>query len=419
MFEQFFAWYLSLGLGDVTAVLLARISGILITILLSIALYWVTRRLILRGLARSIVYTDTEWDDILLRSDIFARLSYLAPAVVLYLMAPSMFEGYLNLINLINTIIYIYVAIVGASIVLAFLDGLLGIYSTFEQSRQIPLRSSVQVLKAVIVFIAALAVVSTLFNQSAAALLSGLGAFTAILMLIFRDPILGFAAGLQLTAHKLVAIGDYIEMPKYNASGEVLDIALTTIKVRNADQSITTIPTYSLISESFKNWRGRSETGVRRLQRAIRVDLTTVGWYDQTLPANARFRYLTTYIGQKQAELLAGNSDGGMGTENGRRLMAENRPNSRRLTNIETFRAYVELYLKNHPFIDQDRTLMVRQLPPAADGLPIEIYAYCTVLNWEQFERIQADMVDHFLAILPEFGLRAYQSPTGYDFRPS
>ncbi|MEM7116099.1 MAG: mechanosensitive ion channel domain-containing protein [Chloroflexota bacterium] len=410
MFEQFFAWYLSLGLGDITAVILARASSIVIAILLSVLLYWLSRRLILRVLARSVSLTNTEWDDILLRSDIFTRLSYLAPAIVLYLMAPLMFEGYPNLINVVNTVVYIYAVVVGASIALALLEGLLGIYSTFDQARQVPLRSSVQVLKIVVIFIAMLAVVSTVLNQSATVLLSGLGAFTAVIMLIFRDPILGFAAGVQLTAHKMVAIGDFIEMPRYNAAGEVLDIALTTIKVRNADQSITTIPTYSLISESFKNWRGRDETGVRRLQRAIRIDLNTVRWCDEAMLENfANIQYLSEYIASKQTEIAAYNEDNG--------ILEESPVNGRRLTNIGTFRAYVEIYLQHHPYIDQNRTLIVRQLPPAPDGLPIEIYAFCTIIAWRQFEAIQADIFDHLVAVLPEFGLRAYQNPTVHDFR--
>lgn len=411
MFEQFFRWYLALGASDVTAVLLSRLSGILLTILLSILAFWLSRRVILRVLAYSAKHTHTEWDDILLRSDIFIRLSYLAPAAVVYYMAPFVTEGYAWLTDIIDTIVFLYTTLVGAGLMLALLDGFMVIYATFERSRQMPLRSTIQVLKLVTVFVAALILLSIIFNQSAAVLLSGLGAFTAVLLLIFRDPILGFAAGIQLTANKMVALGDYIEMPKFDAAGQVLDIALTTIKVRNDDQSITTIPTYALISESFKNWRGRDEVGVRRIQRAINLDMNTVTWCDAPmLDKFAAIQHLSGYIAQKRDEVAAYNHEHGFDD-------SLSKINGRWLTNLGTFRAYVVAYLRNHPRIDQRRTLIVRQLPPEANGLPLEIYAFCTELNWEKFENIQSDIFDHLLAAIPEFGLRVYQSPAGADVR--
>lgn len=411
MFEQFFRWYLALGASDLTAVLLSRLSGIILIILLSLLAYWLSRCVILRILAYSVKHTHTEWDDILLRSDIFIRLSYLAPAAVVYFMNPFATEGYLWLTQIIDTIIRLYTALVGAGLVLAVLDGFMIIYATFERSRQMPLRSTIQVLKLITVFVAALIILSIIFNQSAAVLLSGLGAFTAVLLLIFRDPILGFAAGIQLTANKMVALGDYIEMPKFDATGQVLDIALTTIKVRNDDQSVTTIPTYALISESFKNWRGRDEMGVRRIQRAINLDMNTVTWCDEPmLEKFATIQYLSDYMAQKRTEVATYNREYGFDD-------APNQINGRRLTNLGTFRAYVVAYLRNHPRIDQTRTLIVRQLPPTANGLPLEIYAFSNELNWEKYENIQSDIFDHLLAALPEFGLRVYQSPAGADVR--
>jgi miniconductance mechanosensitive channel len=233
-------------------------------------------------------------------------------------------------------------------------------------------------------------------------LLSGLGAVTAILLLLFRDTILGFVAGIQIAANRMVNTGDWISMPKFEADGEVLQVGLTTVKVQNWDKTITTIPTYALIAEPVKNWRGMSESGGRRIKRSINIDVQSVCFCDeQMIEEFAKIRYIKTYIQKKKDELQTFNSE--------QKIEIQDLVNSRRMTNIGTLRAYIQAYLSNHPKLNQDMTLMVRQLPPSELGLPLEIYCFSADKNWVNYEGIQADIFDHLLAILPVFKLRAYQ----------
>ena len=229
-------------------------------------------------------------------------------------------------------------------------------------------------------------------------------------MLVFKDPILGFVAGIQLSANKMVAVGDWIEMPKYGVDGDIMEIGLTTVKIRNFDKTITTIPTQSLINDSFKNWRGMQETGGRRIKRALHIDVSSVRFCSaEMLDRFARIQFITDYLKNKSEELTAYNQAGGIDTSS---LV-----NGRHLTNIGTFRAYIEAYLRAHPMISNELTFLVRQLKPGAQGVPIEIYVFTTTTNWLDYERIQADIFDHLLAAATEFDLRLFQDPTGADFR--
>jgi len=247
-------------------------------------------------------------------------------------------------------------------------------------------------------------------NKTPIFLLSGVGALAAVMMLIFRDSILGFVAGIQLAANKMVAVGDWIEMPKYGADGDVLEVALTTVKVQNWDKTITTIPTYALISESFKNWRGMAESGGRRIKRSVSLDMSSIKFCDEEmLDRYRKIQYISEYIETKKIELEKFNQ----ATEVDHASLA----NGRRMTNIGTFRAYVQAYLRNHPEINKDMTFLIRQLPPSENGLPIEIYVFSKDKVWANYEAIQADIFDHILAVVPEFDLRVYQNPTGADFQ--
>jgi miniconductance mechanosensitive channel len=239
--------------------------------------------------------------------------------------------------------------------------------------------------------------------------LSGLGALTAVLLLVFKDTILGFVAGIQLSANKMVAVGDWIEMPKYGADGDVIDVALTTVKVQNFDKTITTIPAYALISDSFKNWRGMFQSGGRRIKRAVHIDMQTVMFCNEEMLARfAKIQYISEYIQRKKEELEKHNAK--------HQVDNSNLVNGRRMTNVGTFRAYVTEYLKNHPKIHRELTFLVRQLAPGESGLPIEIYVFTNDTEWAHYEAIQADIFDHILAVLPEFDLRVFQNPSGMDF---
>jgi len=241
-------------------------------------------------------------------------------------------------------------------------------------------------------------------------LFSGLGAMTAVLMLVFKDPLLGFIAGIQLSANRMVARGDWIEMPKYGADGDVLEVALTTVKIQNWDKTITTIPTYALITESFKNWRGMTESGGRRIKRAINIDMQSIKFCDDDMLARfIKIQHVAEYMERKRDEIASWNAERGVD--------ASTPVNGRRLTNVGTFRAYVVAYLNSHPMIDADMTFLVRQLAPTPHGLPIEIYVFSRDQDWVRYEDIQSDIFDHILAVSSEFDLRVYQTPSGGDLQ--
>lgn len=273
-----------------------------------------------------------------------------------------------------------------------------------------PIKGYIQVAKILLFAGCAILIVAVLMDQSPLLLLSGLGAMAAVLMLVFKDTILSLVASVQLTSNDMLRVGDWIEMPQLNADGDVIDIALHTVKVQNWDKTITSIPTYRLISDAYKNWRGMSDSGGRRIKRSLYIDQNSVRFLTPDEQASlGRFAVLKSYLDAKRDEIERWNRQ--LGTRDSDPV------NQRALTNVGTFRAYVDAYLKGHPGIHQDMTLMVRQLQPTADGLPIEIYCFTNTVAWSAYEGIQADIFDHLLAILPQFGLRLFQTPSGMDVR--
>ena len=291
-----------------------------------------------------------------------------------------------------------------------FLDILQSISDRRETRGHFPLRGLLQTVKLVASILTTILAVSLLMDKSPLILLSGLGALSAVLLLVFKDPILGLVAGIQLSANNMLAVGDWLEMPKYGADGDVVDIALTTVKVRNWDKTITTIPTYALISDSFKNWRGMSEAGGRRIKRSIHVEMSSVCFLSkEQLGELKKAQLLSDYIASTITEIEKENID--------KKADMTVIQNGRRMTNVGTFRKYLVSYLKNHPKIHQGMTLIVRQLEPTTFGLPIEIYAFTNTTSWNAYEDIQSDIFDHIIAVLPAFSLRVHESPTGNDIR--
>ena len=398
------------GIGQEAAGLLARSSLTVLVLVLSVVANFVAKHFILKGLARIIVRTETTWDDILLERKVFDKLSHLAPAVVLYVMLPLALEGYDRLIAFTVNSIFIYMIIIGVLVIDSFLNAVLDIYRTLAIAKEIPIKSFIQVVKVAIYCIVGIFIFSIVFDKTPLYFFSGLGALTAVLLLIFKDAILGFVAGIQLAANKMVAHGDWIEMPKYGADGDVLEVALTTVKVQNWDKTITTIPTYALISESFKNWRGMQQSGGRRIKRSVYIDINTITFCtDEMIERFSKIRYIADYMEKKKKELAEHNAEQG--------LNDTTPTNKRQLTNVGTFRAYVISYLKNHPMVNQDMTFLIRQLAPGEHGLPIEIYVFCKDKVWAHYEAIQSDIFDHILAVVPEFDLKVFQSPAGTDFK--
>ena len=283
------------------------------------------------------------------------------------------------------------------------------VYARRPEARSRPIKGYVQVVKIAVFCGAAILMIAVLIEQSPLLLLSGLGAMAAVLLLVFKDTILSLVASVQLTSNDMLRVGDWIEMPSMDADGDVVDIALHTVKVQNFDKTITTIPTHKLIADSFRNWRGMTDSGGRRIKRALVLDQNSVRFLDEgEVDGLKRFRLLDAYLARKQQEIADWNGHALAGDDDA--------VNARRITNIGTLRAYVIAYLQSHPRVaGSDFTLMVRQLPPGPQGLPLEVYCFADTIEWEEYEGIQADIFDHLLAILPEFGLRIYQQPSGLD----
>lgn len=404
------SWIIDQGLDLPMADILARSLIFVLIIILSLIAYFVAKHFILKGLTAIISRTTTQWDDMMLKKKVFNRLAHLAPAMLVYMSISIPFEGYDWLIALINGLVLILIIVMVVLALDAFLNATLAIYTTYDVSNRIPIKGLIQVLKLIIYFASAIFIISILVNKTPVVLFTSLGAVTAILMFIFKDAILGFVAGIQLAANRMVANGDWIEMPKYGANGDIVEIALTTVKVQNWDKTITTIPTYALITESFKNWQGMSDSGGRRIKRSINIDMNTIQFCtDEMLDRFSKIQYISSYIEKTKIEMQDKNKQ--------EHVDNSSLVNGRRMTNIGTFRAYVKAYLTNHPMINKEMTLLIRQLAPNEHGLPIEIYVFSKDQEWVNYEGIQSDIFDHILAVVPEFDLRVFQDPSGMDFK--
>ncbi|HIC00378.1 TPA: mechanosensitive ion channel family protein [Candidatus Poribacteria bacterium] len=388
--------------------LAGRIVGIILLIILYPILYSVSRRLIYATFDRLLAWIIKENLD-LNEHRLAKRLTLFFFACISYAALPFILIGYNTVIQLARNINMVCLILVGTLVISSFLDLFLTIYGSSKTSHDIPLKATVQVIKIVVYFVCGIFIVSLILNKTPLYLLSGLSALGAVLLLVFRDSILGFVAGIQLIANRMVAKGDWIEMPKYDADGDVIEIALTTVKVQNWDKTIATIPTYALIGESFKNWRGMKESGGRRIKRTINIDVSTIKFCnEEMLKRFSEIQYIANYIQIKKEELSTYNDE----NEVDNTSLA----NGRRLTNVGTFRAYTVAYLRNHPMISQEMTFLVRHLAPAGYGLPIEIYVFSKDTIWANYEGIQADIFDHLLAVVPEFDLKVFQNPSGSDF---
>jgi miniconductance mechanosensitive channel len=410
MVDQFQQWLLGKGLEQFNAELLATALALFIIMLAAVILNLVVRQILLGVVHFVVSKSETKYDDVFLKRKMFDHISHYIPALGVYLIVPIVFSENTRLVEFIIHLIFIYIIIVSILVLNAFLKSVQDIYQKFEVSKEVPIKGIIQVLQIVVYFVGLIFFIALILDKSPFYLLSGLGALTAILLLVFKDVILGFVAGIQLAANKMVMHGDWIEMSKYGADGPVIDIALTTVKVQNWDKTITTIPTYALISDSFKNWRGMQDSGGRRIKRSVLIDISSIKFCDEEMIERfSKIRFISAYVEQKKKEVAEYNSLNKVDTE----MLA----NRRRLTNVGTFRAYVVAYLKNHPNIRQDMTFLVRQLKPTEMGLPLEIYVFVNDIVWANYEAIQADIFDHILAIAPEFDLYVFQNPSGMDFR--
>ena len=400
---------LELGLTTGMVESLVRGGLILLVLLLSWVAHRVSQGPINRSIEKFAHYTIQQWDDILVEKHIVKRILYFIPLILLYVLSSPILTG-TSLLPLSQTLISFLFLIAGMMFLDAMLNALLAIYSKSAIAKEISITPFVQVLKLVLYFVTGILLLSLLLQKTPLYFLSGLGALTAVLMFVFKDVLMGFVAGIQLIANKMVAPKDWIEIPKYGADGDVIEITLTTVKVQNFDNTITTIPTYALINESFKNWRNMNLSGGRRIKRYVNIDLGSIKFCSsEMLEQFKRIQLISQYIQNRQEEILVYNKK--------HQVDESTLVNGRRLTNIGVFRSYVEAYLRQHPMIHKDMTFLIRQLSPSENGLPIEIYVFCKDTNWTAYEAIQADIFDHILAVVPEFDLRVFQEPSGSDFQ--
>jgi miniconductance mechanosensitive channel len=368
----------------------------------------VVRRWALRLMSHLALRTRARWDDVLINEGVFNHLTHLVPAALAQLLLPLIPNLPDDLVTLGRNLLTSYMVLTAALAISAALSASQQIYlSSDGRDATKPIKGYVQLAKIVLFLVSGVLIVSVLIDRSPLLLLSGLGAMTAVLLLVFKDTLLSLVASVQIASNDMVRVGDWIEMPELSADGDVIDIALHTVKVQNWDKTITTIPTHRMISDSFRNWRGMSEAGGRRIKRALLIDLASVRFLSEEEIANLeRLRLLAPYLARKRGEIDAWNRTHSDGVpENGRRL-----------TNLGTFRAYAQAYVEAHPEIHPGMTRMVRALAPGPQGQPVEIYCFTSSTAWAEHERIQGDIFDHLIALLPSFGLRLYQQPGGHDF---
>lgn len=378
--------------------------------LIGIVSWLITKKLIVNAIHKLFLKTKMTWDDLLIEKKIFDKLAYIIPAVLVIFTVPSILVEYPKLSSYIVTLAMIVILLVIIWTIIALLAVFDIILSKSPIFKDKPITSYIQVLNIVVYFVGGILILSLLLGKSPFYFLGAMGAMTAILLLIFKDTILGFVASIQMSVYDMVRVGDWIAMPKYDADGDVMSINLSTVKVQNWDKTITTIPTYAFITDSFKNWRGMSNSGGRRIKRAIYLKVSSFCFCDnQMLEQFKQYTLIRDYILQKEIEIKKSNSS---------LIDNESNPvNIKSLTNIGVFRVYAENYLLSNPKINTEMTTMVRQLDPTSQGMPLEIYCFTYEKEWEKHEVIKSDIFDHLLTITSQFQLEVFEEPTGRDFR--
>jgi len=388
----------------------ALAAAVLILLLLAWLVDGIGRHQLAPLLEKAVQKSDNHWDDAFFHHGFFRRLFRIPPVVVLYTSADLLFPPTSFLAEFIKRLAMALLILTGVRVLNTLLLAAQDIHARSQQDTGRSIRTYMDAARIAVYFLASILVVAVLTDKSPFGVLSILGGLSVVLMLVFKDTILGFVAGMQLAAHDMIRVGDWIEMPKYGADGDVIDISIHTVKVRNWDKTISTIPAYALVTDSFKNWRGMSESGGRRIKRALCIDMQSIRFCDAaTLERFGKIALLRNYITAKQAEITAYNQE---------HQVDESLPiNGRHQTNIGVFRAYIQAYLRQHPKIHPEMTFLVRHLQPTPQGLPLEIYVFSNDQVWANYEAIQADIFDHLLAATPEFGLRIFQYPSGHDLQ--
>ena len=401
---------LNLGLNEQAAYWLNLVILGLILVALCMIAGRIARLSMVRFITALARKSKTQWDDILVEKKFFAAVAHLVPVMLIEILVPLFFKEFPTFVDYVIRANDVYLIGVGLIMVNRFLNAAQLILSRMDLFINKPLESYFQLAKIVIGIIAGVLMLSVLVSKSPIYFFSAFGAMTAVILFVFKDTILGFIASIQLSANDMIRVGDWVQMDKYGADGDVLEINLTTVKVRNWDKTISTVPTYSFISDSFKNWRGMQETGARRIARSIYINIGSVRF--STPEMIERFKnihIISQYVADKEIEIENYNKKHAVDTTHV--------SNGRRMTNLGTFRAYAKKYLERHPKIDKSLTIIVRQLEPNEKGVPVQIYCFCNDIAWENYEAVQSDIMDHLLSVVPQFDLQVFQNPSGSDFR--
>lgn len=403
MYVFLFDFFTNAGLSDFYAELSVKVTLTAVVILLSIIVDLVSKKILLSIITKIVKRTATKWDDSLVKKGLFSRLAHIVPVLVLYYFLPLIFHDSESVGVILQRLIMSLMIVIILRVISSLITTVNDIYSTYSISKNRPIKGYLQIVRIFISIMGIVLVITTLLDKSALGLLSGIGAFSAVLMLIFKDSILGLVASVQLTGNDMIRIGDWISVPDFGADGDVVDIKLQTVTIQNFDKTMVNLPIYSLISSSFKNWRGMSESGGRRIKRHLKIDMNSIKFCTEEMIENYRkIDILGNYITGRENDIKAGN--------NSRNVNTNVLINGRRMTNIGVFRAYISAYLRSHPLINEDMTFLVRQLQPTEKGIPLEIYVFSSDKNWINYENIQADIFDHLLASISFFDLAVFQS---------
>lgn len=398
--------FIQAGLSYSLSSLLSTVALVVIVCILSWTANYLAKLIINNVVTRIVKKTTSQWDDIFLEQKVFTRLSHLAPALVIWFMAAWALKAYPGWLIAVHKMAYIYMVFAGMIVLLAFIEAWHQIYNTLSISQHRHIKGYVQLVKILVIIIAFLVVISVIFKKDISSILGGLGAMAAVLILVFRDTLLGLVASIQLSADNMLRVGDWITMPKRDVDGLVTDITLSTVKVQNFDKTIINVPAYSLVNDSFQSWKGMEESGVRQIKRAIFIDMRSIKFLDNELKNNLyNVPLLKDYIESYEKG----------GPENSTLTEGSLFFNASRITNLGVFRYYAESYIKQHPLIDKNQVFIVRHRPPEGDGLPLQVYAFSQNNKMAPYENVQSEIFEHLLAIMNEFGLKVFQHPTGDD----
>ena len=398
--------FIQAGLSNSLSSFLSTVTLVVIVVILSWIANYLAKLIINTIVTRIVKRTTSQWDDIFLEQKVFTRMSHLAPALVIWFMAGWALKAYPGWLIAVHKMAYIYMVVAGMMVLLAFIEAWHQIYNTLAVSQYRHIKGYVQLVKILVIIIALLVVVSVVFKKDISSIITGLGAMAAVLILVFRDTLLGLVASIQLSADNMLRVGDWISIPRRDVDGLVVDITLNNVKIQNFDKAIVSVPTYSLVNDSFQNWKAMEEAGVRQIKRAIFIDMKSIRFLDSELRDKLySIPILKEYIESSE------NTKEGKGTPTKENLFF----NASRLTNLGVFRYYAEAFIRQHPYIDKNQPFVVRHRPPEGNGLPLQVYGFSLKNQMIPYENIQSEIFEHLLSIMNEFGLKVFQQPTGDD----